>query len=111
VSRRQNLKLTDEIEFELPPRNLFSQCFSQDTFLSLNAPTEDHQLSDSGTSKLSSRSRNYKKLLESWAVLNSEVEQSKLILNGRLEELSLEERQKIERRYELFLKKYERITS
>lgn len=34
LGRRQNLKLTDEIEFELAPRNLFSQCFSQDTFLS-----------------------------------------------------------------------------
>jgi hypothetical protein len=44
-------------------------------------------------------------------MLNSEVEQSKLILDARLEELSIEEKQKIERRYELFLKKFERITS
>ena len=44
-------------------------------------------------------------------MLNIEVEQSKLILDGRLEELSIDEKEKIERRYELFLKKFERITS
>jgi hypothetical protein len=44
-------------------------------------------------------------------MLNREVEQSKLILDSRLEELSIDEKEKIERRYELFLKKFERITS
>lgn len=53
----------------------------------------------------------YETLLDSWRKLHNEVEESKNILDSKYEEQPSNEKQKIERRYALFIKKFNRICS